>query len=289
MMTTMDSDKAHQEACKITITNCKRVGKYKMGRSRPISVTFHKKDDKQSLLYNKHQLPNGIYVNEEFPMNIKKNRDTPRPILKLAKSLPEYQDKCKINQDRLIVNGITYTVHDLHQLPPELAPYKASQKTNETTIGFQGELSPWSNFHNSPFEVDGLMFNTAEHWIQYTKVQYFEDKTTVECILDCKTPLEAKRLGYSVQHFDPKLWKEHGYDLCLPGIRAKYVENPMLMSMLKTTAPNLLVECSSDKLWGTGVSMRESEPLNNNKWHTTGWLSDMLMDIRDSDECMESA
>ena len=30
-------------ARKITITNCKRVGKYKMGRSRPISVTFHKK------------------------------------------------------------------------------------------------------------------------------------------------------------------------------------------------------------------------------------------------------
>ena len=85
-----------------------------MGRSRPISVTFHKKDDKQSLLYNKCQLPNGIYVNEEFPMNIKKNRDTLRPILKLAKSLPEYRDKCKITQDRLIVNGITYTVHDLH-------------------------------------------------------------------------------------------------------------------------------------------------------------------------------
>ena len=56
---------------------------------------------------------------------------------------------------------------------------------------------------------------------------------------------------------------------------------------VEDNSPKLLVECSSDKLWGTGVSMRESEPLNNNKWHNTGWLSDMLMDIRDSNECME--
>ena len=56
-----------------------------MGRSRQISVTFHKKDDKQALLANKRQLPSGIYVNEEFPLNIKKNQDTLRPILKLPK------------------------------------------------------------------------------------------------------------------------------------------------------------------------------------------------------------
>ena len=42
-MTTMDTARARQEARKITITNCKRVGKYKMGRSRPISVTFPQK------------------------------------------------------------------------------------------------------------------------------------------------------------------------------------------------------------------------------------------------------
>ena len=190
--------------------------------------------------------------------------------------LPEYQDKCKLNQDRLIVNGITYTVQDLHHLPPELAPYKVSQKTNATTIGFQAELSPWSNFHNNPFEINGHVFNTAEHWIQHTKALFFDDKGTAESILESKTPLEAKRLGYSVQCFDSKLWKDHGYNICLPSIRAKYVQNPMLMSMLKTTTPKLLVECSTDKLWGTGVSIRESDPLNKDKWHNTGWLSSML-------------
>ena len=55
----------------IEIMNCKRIGRYKIGRSRPISVTFHKKDDKQRLLENKRSLPMGVYVNEEFPFEIK--------------------------------------------------------------------------------------------------------------------------------------------------------------------------------------------------------------------------
>ena len=45
-----------------------------MGRSRPISVTFQKKDDKQKLLENKRNLPAGIYMNEEFPLQTKKKQ-----------------------------------------------------------------------------------------------------------------------------------------------------------------------------------------------------------------------
>ena len=100
--------------------------------------------------------------------------------------------------------------------------------------------------------------------------------------MECDTPLGAKSQGYSVQHFDSKLWDEQGYNLFLPGIRAKYVQNPMLMSMLKTTTPKLLVECSIDRLWGTGVSLRESDLLNKDKWHNTGSLFSMLTDIRDN-------
>ena len=78
------------------ISSCRRIGRYKMGRARPISVTFHRKEDKQKLLENKRNLPPGIYVNDEYPLEIKINRDTLRPILRLAKSLPNYRDKSKI-------------------------------------------------------------------------------------------------------------------------------------------------------------------------------------------------
>ena len=98
-----------------------------MGKSRPISVTFQKKDDKQKLLDNKMKLPTGIYVNEEFPAQVKRDQDMLRPILKLAKSLPQYREKSKLDRNKLVINGISYTVQELHQLPIELAPYKAAQ------------------------------------------------------------------------------------------------------------------------------------------------------------------
>ena len=266
----------------VEITNCKHIGRYKIGRSRPISVTFHKKDDKQRLLENKWNLPMGVYVNEEFPFEIKRNRDTLRPILKLAKSLPDYRDKSKLVEDRLIINGTIYTVHNLHQLRNELAPYKATQKVNDTTISFSGELSPWSNLHRSPFEMNGIKFTTAEQWIQYTKSILFGDTSTSDQILNSENAMEAKWLGYKIHGYDPKIWHEKGYSLCLPGIKAKFNQNPTLLKMLKTTSPKLLVESTIDKIWGTGVPLKENDALNREKWYNSGWLSSMLMDIRDN-------
>ena len=199
---------------------------------------------------------------KSFPLEIKRNRDTLRPILKLAKSLPEYRDKSKLVEDRLIINGTVYTVHNLHQLPNDLAPYKATQKVNDTIIGFSGELSPWSNLHISPFEINGIKFTTAEQWIQYTKSILFGDTLTSNQILNSENAMEAKRLDYNIHGYDPKIWHEKGYRLCLPGIKAKFIQNPPLLKTLKTTSPKLLVESTIDKTWGTRVPLKENDALN---------------------------
>ena len=94
--------------------------------------------------------------------------------------------------------------------------------------------------------------------------------------------MEAKRLGYKIHGYDPKIWHEKGYSLCLPGIKAKFNQNPTLLKMLKTTSPKLLVESTIDKIWGTGVPLKENDALNREKWQNSGWLSSMLMDIRDN-------
>ena len=281
-LNSLQTEEATRIVKNIEITNCKRIGRYKIGRSRPISVTFHNKADKQRLLENRRNLPMGIYVNEEFPLEIKRNRDTLRPILKLAKSLPEYRDKSKLVDDKLIINGSIYTVHNLQQLPTDLAPYKATQKVNDSVIGFSGELSPWSNLHKSPFEIKGIKFTTAEHWIQYTKANLFGDTLTSNQILNSENAMEAKWLGYNIHGYNPKIWHEKGYQLCLPGIKAKFFQNPTLLKMLKTTSPKLLVESTIDRTWGTGIPLKENDALNQDKWHNPGWLSAMLMDVRDN-------
>ena len=55
--------------------------------------------------------------------------------------------------------------------------------------------------------------------------------------------------------FDPQRWQTEGYDECLLGIRAKFIQNKPLMDMLKLTQPKIIVESTLDKLWGTGIQL----------------------------------
>ena len=51
--------------------------------------------------------------------------------------------------------------------------------------------------------------------------------------------------------------------------------------MLKATHPKIIVESTLDKLWGTGVQLRDPDVLNPEKWHNTGWMSTILPTIQD--------
>ena len=93
------------------------------------------------------KLPQGIYINNEYPLHIKHARDTLRPILRLVKSLPDYWEKSRMEGNHLEINGTIYGLHDLHKLQPALSGYKAAQKEDDHTIAFMGKLSPYSNFH----------------------------------------------------------------------------------------------------------------------------------------------
>ena len=38
--------------------------------------------------------------------------------------------------DKIIIDGIKYSMNNLADLPPDLTAYKAAEKTNETTLVF---------------------------------------------------------------------------------------------------------------------------------------------------------
>ena len=95
-------------------------------------------------LSNKRHLPEGIFANEEYPLQIKRNRDRLKPILQPVKSIPHYADKCKLIQDRLVINGTTYKVDDIPNLPQTSLCTKLPKKTNDTYLVFARDLSPYS-------------------------------------------------------------------------------------------------------------------------------------------------
>ena len=196
-----------------------------MGKHRSISVTLRNYANKEKIMQHKKNLPNGIYINEEFPLEVKRNRDKLRPIWKLAKSQSAYRDKCKLSGDRLVINGINYTVNDLHTLPEDLGPYKSVQQENHEFIAFHGEHSPWLNFHQSPFEIDGHHYHSVEQWIQYSKAMLFGDSCTANKILQSDSLQECKRLSYQINGVNNEKWRAESFELCLKGVEAKFKQN----------------------------------------------------------------
>ena len=273
-----------KKAKAIEITRCSRVGKFRHNNARPISITFGTKDDKEAFLSCKKKLPSGIYANDELPLHIKRRRDRLMPIYRLAKSIPHYRDKSRLINDKLIINGKSYQIEDIANLPTDLAAYKATEKSNDTHIIFSGELSPYSNFHHSPFTINGQQFHSGEQWIQYQKALTFGDSFTANQILQCETPLECKKLGYTINGVDKEKWSNIGYEKCFDGIREKFLQNPPLLSMLKTTTPKILAEATQDRLWGTGIKLHDTCALDIEKWTGPGWSSRMLHTIRGEQE-----
>ena len=143
-----------QQAQNIDITYCSQVGKYRPNYDRPILVTFQHREDKELLMSTKNKLLTGIYVNHEYPPHIKKNRDRIRPLLKLAKSMPHYKDKSRMEGNNLVIDGKHYSMDNLSSLPQDLPAYLAAEKSNDTHTAFQGKLSPNSNFHPCRFTVN---------------------------------------------------------------------------------------------------------------------------------------
>ena len=126
-------------------------------------------------------------------------------------------------------------IDDISKLPDEVAAYKSAQKVDDNRLAFHGEFNPFSNFHRSHFNYNQLNFHYAEQFIQYQKAVTANDNHTADEILKCKTPFDAKCLGYKISGFDMQKWSTESYAVCLEGIRCKFMQNPLLMLMLKAT------------------------------------------------------
>ena len=84
---TIDQEDLHDRlntARGIPIRSATRLGCYRVGRNRPVSICFEKKDHADVLFKSKSWLPKGIFVNKEYTQEIENQQRLLRPILKLA-------------------------------------------------------------------------------------------------------------------------------------------------------------------------------------------------------------
>ena len=259
----------------------RHIGPYWSITVRPIDVEFIYKLDAEYLLYHKRYLGDRIFADKVYCKDTEENHKILCPYFAAACKMPQYQCKCKLEEDTLVLRGVTYTTDDLHWLPAELNGFNISSKSEKSVFGFFGHINPLSNFHHTPFLSDGNAFHSSEQLIQLKKAQHFKDEETAHRILMSKSSIECKSLAKNIKNYDHESWKAVAKKLCMDGITHKYMQNPLLQNMLLETGDKQIVECCYDTLWGTGIPLWDETCLNPVLWYNQGIMGEILENIRD--------
>lgn len=134
----------------------------------------------------------------------------------------------------------------------------------------------------APFEISGIRYLTAEHWMMAEKARTFHDENIRDQILQCNSPGEAKKLGREVENFDEELWNQQRFQIVVSGNYAKFSQNEALREFLVQTNTRVLVEASPvDAIWGNGLAANHELALNPSKWRGLNLLGFALMEVRD--------
>ena len=99
----------------------------------------------------------------------------------------------------------------------------------------------FSQWWNSPFFVENVIYKTSEHWMMAQKALLFGDKDIFEKIITSKSPGEAKELGRQVNNFDASVWEEKRFDIVLQGNLHKFGQHKELKEFLLNTKERILV------------------------------------------------
>ena len=139
----------------------------------------------------------------------------------------------------------------------------------------------FSQWYASPFEVDGVRYATAEHYMMAAKARLFGDAEAEQNILQARHPGEAKTLGRSVRGFEQSRWDQACFDLVVSGNMAKFSQHDPLAAFLQSTGDRILVEASPrDRIWGIGLAADDPKAQNPNLWQGLNLLGFALMEVR---------
>lgn len=112
---------------------------------RPVIAKFHK-FEQRDLVWSKRVDLKGsdISIHEDYPKDIKENRDKLLPISFAAKHSPQITN-VSLKQDQLLINGKLYTVDNIDNVPDFLKPHNRSTIFTRDTVVFSSKHSFFSN------------------------------------------------------------------------------------------------------------------------------------------------
>lgn len=121
---------------------------------------------------------------------------------------------------------------------------------------FRGKKWFLSNMYPCQFKLDGIVFNSVEHYFFYNRAKHNKDRIR---ILKSDTANQAKFIGRSVEEVDN--WNAIKLEVMLTALRAKFGQNEDLKKLLLETGDDLIEEGNSwnDLYWGVDYYTRKGE------------------------------
>ena len=115
----------------VKIARCHGMGRFSRHQPGPITAN----------LCGMAMLLSRVYISEDLPSEWVKCRKLLRPVMKEALKLEHYKGKVKLQQDKLVINNVLYSVDTSHELPKDIVAESSCQKVSDKTIAFFGPHS----------------------------------------------------------------------------------------------------------------------------------------------------
>ena len=117
--------------------------------------------------------------------------------------------------------------------------------------------------------------------IQHLKATYFDAEGIADQIQATSSALKCKNLVRDIPNYNHEDRNNIAKEMCENGIKAKFVQNPNLQTLLLNTGKKVIAECCLDQTWGSGVPLYDDQAINQYNWIGQGILGKTLVEIRD--------
>lgn len=139
-----------------------------------------------------------------------------------------------------------------------------------------------SNWYISEFKIDSIKFSSMEQYMMYKKAIVFNDNKIAKEILETKDVSKIKALGRQVSNYNDTYWNGVRQIIIYKGLFEKFSQNEDLKKRLMNTGNDILAECAvQDKIWGIGLSMKDVNRWDMEKWRGENLLGFALMMVRE--------
>ena len=260
---------------------CYRMGPYVKGRSRPILVTFERQVDRDLLYARRMDLKHTtgfqrVWVNEDLGPISKKKRGVIRLIAREA-SLQGID--CRTGKYSIRIDNVKYDGGNLDELPPKLQLTQLKQvMVNETTLAYQSEYAPFSNFYTCNIKLGKHTFFCVEQAYHFVHAKTVNKHLIAMKIYLSRDVRYIKQLGHELGS-TPE-WEGRQFEVMYACIKRKFEQNQDLRELLLKSGDLELVEATPDSLWGCGATL-SSNVIRRKEWRGRNKQGEILMVVRE--------